>query len=100
MDWFHWVMLSFGILYTVLASVVLMKAIRRGEWQRLYELVVMTPFISGFLLMTLWPTVIQNAWAAWPALRGLYLLSAALFLANWFGFSGWLFNRHVRTRKI
>ncbi len=99
MDWFHWVMLAFGIFYVVLVPVVLVKAIRRREWQRLYELVVSALFTSGFVLMALWPAIIQNAWAAWPPLRGLYLLSAALFLADWFGFSGWLFNRR-RKRQI
>jgi len=99
MDWFHWVMRGCGICYPVLALIVLVKAIRRREWQRLYELVVMTLFTSGCLLTALWPTVTQNAWAAWPPLRWLYLLSSLLFLADWCGFSGWLFNRH-RKRRI
>ena len=99
MDWFHWVMLGLGILYAVFAPVVLVKAIRRREWQRLFELLVITLWMFGVVLMTLWPVVLQNAWTAWPPLRWLWLLSSLLFLANFFGFSGWLFSRH-RRRQI
>lgn len=99
MDWFHWVMQGCGITYPVLALIVLVKAIRRREWQRLYELVVMTLFTSGCLLIALWPAVIQNAWAAWPPLRWLWLLSSLLFLADWFDLSRWLFKQH-RKRQI
>jgi|GEM_PF-5219242 len=99
MDWSHWVRLGFGIFYAVLVSVVLVKAIRRKEWQRLFELVVLVLFTSGSALSILFPAVIQNAWTAWSPLRWLYVLSAGLFLANFFGFSGWLFNRH-RKRQI
>ena len=92
MGWFHWVMLVFGILYAVSTPVVLAKAMRRKEWQRLFELIVSVLFTSSILVMTLWPAVIENAWAAWPPLRWLWLLSSLLFLADWFGFSRWLFK--------
>jgi len=82
----YWVMTGFGIFFAVSAPVVLVKAVRRKEWQRLYELVVMTLFTSGCLLTALWPTVTQNAWAAWPPLRWLWSLSSLLFLANFLAF--------------
>lgn len=98
MDWFHWVMLGFGIFFAVFAPVVLVKAIRRQEWQRLFELVVITLWMFGFILSTALPAVIQNAWNVWPPLRCLWMLSSLLFLANFFGFSGWLFNRHRKQQ--
>lgn len=94
----HWVMLGLGIFYAGFA-VVLVKAIRRKEWQRLFELVVMTLWASYVFLSAVSPAVIDNAWAACPPLRWLCLLSSLLLLANFFGFSGWLFNRH-RKRQI
>ncbi len=92
-------MLGLGVFYAVLEPVVLVKAVRRKEWQRLFELVIMALFTSVFVLNVVSPVVVQNAWNAWPPLRWLYLLSAVLMLVNMFGFSGWLFNRQRKRQS-
>ncbi len=99
MDWFRWVMLVFGILYAVLTPVVLAKATRCKEWQRLFDLVVLTLWVPYLFLSAVFPAIIQNAWAGWPLLRWLCLLFTLLMLANFLGFSGWLFSRR-RMQKI
>ena len=92
-------MVVFGIFFAISAPVVLVKATRRKEWQRLFELVVLTLWVPYLFLSAVFPVIIQNAWAAWPPLRWLSLLFTLLMLVNFFGFSGWLFNRH-RKRQI
>ena len=98
MDWFRWVMLVFGIFFAASTLVILAKAIRRKEWQHLFELAVMSFWVFGTVLDAVSPTIIHNAWTAWSPLRWLYVLFAVLFLANFFGFSGWLFNRHRKQQ--
>ena len=97
MDWFRWVMLVFGVFFAVSAPVIPAQAIRRKEWQRLFELAVMSFWVFGTVLDAVSPAIIHNAW---QPLLWLWLLSSLLFLANVFGFSGWLFNRYLGTRKI
>ena len=92
MSTFQYIMLGFGVVFALKAPIVLVKAIRRKEWQRLYELVVSSLFTLGFVLSVVFPVTVQNAWSVWPALRWMYLLSAVLMLIHIVGFSGWLFN--------
>jgi len=100
MDWSRWIILVFGGTYAVVAPFAVVRAIRRREWLRLFELVVTMLFTSGFVLTILSPAVIQNAWAAWPTLRWLSPISAVLMLVNFLGIFRWLFSRYYRTQKI
>jgi hypothetical protein len=85
MSTFQYIMLGFGLLYAVVAPIVLVKAFWRKEWQRLYELAVMSLFVACWAMETVFSAVFQQAG---PLFRWPLMLSTALFLSNWFGFSG------------
>lgn len=90
MSTFQYFMVGFCVLFAFVAPIALAKTIRRRQWQRFYELVVTTLFAASFGLQTAFPAVLQQVGHLW---RWPFLVLALLFLANWFGFSGWLFRR-------
>ena len=96
MNWFHWLMLGIGALYAVVAPVILVKAILRGEKQSVFEILVNSILVAYWVIDPVVPTVTQNIH---PVLRWVLPPVALLFIANMFGFAGWLFNRR-RTPPI
>ena len=77
-------------MYAIGLALALVKALRRKDWRDLFEIVplgIVGVFVTTDLLR---PQMHANH--SWYV-RGLLFVASALFLANMFGFSGWLFGR-------
>ena len=88
MDWTKWLAIGLLTMYAIGLPLVLVRALRRKDWQRLFELI---PTSIVFVNVTL-DLALPNLSHPWFVRWLLYVMST-LFVANWFGFSRWLFGR-------
>ncbi len=90
MNWSQWLVIGLLTIYAVSFPPVLVKAILRKDWQRLFEDVPMTIVFVNITMELLLPQMpLNHLWFV----RGLLIVASVLFLGNGFGFSRWLFSR-------
>jgi hypothetical protein len=90
MDWSKALELGLLTMYALGFLLVLFQAARRREWKPLFE-VFPLGVIGVFLIVA---DLLRGIQTSFPwYVRGLLFVAVALVVANWFGFSRWLFGR-------
>jgi len=90
MDWTQWLVLGLGAGMAVAAPLLLVKAIRRREPHRVYEILLMATALGVMVARELAPTLLPGLGV--PG-RVLMVLLFILFIAHLFGLSRWLLTR-------
>ncbi len=90
--------LMFGMSASIVVGFpfLLVKAIRRKQWYRIFEMPLSALIVFYLTLDVGWPSAIKNAP---PIVHRLLPILFVLWIADLFGVFRWLFNRH-RKRQI
>lgn len=94
MDWYKITILVMSLIVVVSSPVLLVKAFRRKEKNRIFDVLLSEAVLGYLAVQTFWPNVTQHLASPvrWSLMSILFL-----FLANMFGLSRWLFKTPKTT---
>lgn len=90
MDWYKVTLLVMCLIVVVSSPMLLVKASRRREKSRLFDIVLSDVFLAYLAVQAFWPSVTLHLPAS---ARWLLVALTLLFLANMFGLSRRLFKK-------
>ena len=95
MNSLQYLMLGMSASIVVGFPFLLVKAIRRKQWYRLFEMPLSALVVFYLTLDVGWPSFIRNAP---PVIHRLLPLLFLLWLLDFLGFFRWLFNRQRKPQ--
>lgn len=96
MNIFQYLMLGMSALVIAGTPFLIVKAIRRKQKYRIFEIPVAASAVIYITVSVVWPSALQSAP---PTVHRLLPILFLLWIMGYFGFFRWLFNRH-RKRQI